>query len=90
MNRRHFLSSTTLSAALGGATLIGLSGSAKAFSTESCATAAGTPACREMVRHHELLAQINDMLNKKGVSDAERKDILAAAICPFCGQPLIG
>jgi len=86
MDRRRFLSTTVLS----GAALAALGGKAMAFSEQSCSDVPGTAACRELIRHHELLAQLEASLKAKGLDAAQRKAVLAAAICPFCGQPLIG
>jgi hypothetical protein len=86
MNRRSFLSTT----ALGSIGLAGLAPEAFAFTEESCTTNGGSFACQELVRHHTLLAQIDDILAKKGLTLAERKAVEAKAICPFCGQLLIG
>lgn len=86
MDRRGFLSTTILS----GIALTGLAGTAQAFTEEKCDPTSATPACRELLRHHELLAQLETTLEQRGLNDAQRKAILAYAICPFCGQPLIG
>jgi hypothetical protein len=86
MDRRRFLSTTVLS----GIALAGLAGSARAFSEQKCEPGTADPACRELLRHHELVAQLEATLKQRGLNDAQRKAILAAAICPFCGQPLIG
>lgn len=86
MNRRRFLSTSMLT----GAAVVLSAGSAHAFSQDSCADLPGTKACLEIARHQEILAQLNAMLEKKGLSEEQRHAILVAAICPFCGQPLIG
>lgn len=86
MDRRRFLSSTVLS----GAALAAMAGSAHAFSQTDCTATPGTTACKEIVRHQEILADLNAMLIKKGLSAEQRHAILVAAVCPFCGQPLIG
>lgn len=85
MNRRRFLSTTVLSS-LG---LMALTAPAKAFTEEKCSQT-NTPACRELAQHRDVLAQLNAMLAKKGLNDEQRREVLAAALCPFCGQPLIG
>jgi hypothetical protein len=86
MNRRRFLSTTVLS----GIGIAAATTQAHAFSQEACDATSGSLACRELIRHHELLAQLNIALEKRGLDEAQRKAVLAAAICPFCGQPLIG
>jgi hypothetical protein len=86
MNRRRFLSTTVLS----GAALAGLASHANAFSERVCDAASADPACRELIRHHQILAQLETSLAERGLDDAQRKAILATAVCPFCGQPLIG
>ena len=86
MDRRHFLSTTLLS----GTALLALSSRAHAFSQVDCAATPGLPACQELVRHQELLAKLDTALAAKGLDAAQRKAVLATAICPFCGQLLIG
>ncbi len=86
MDRRRFLTTTMLS----GAAMVGFAGSAHAFSQQNCADVPGTLVCRELLRHQELLAQLEKTLADKGLTPDQRRQILAAAICPFCGQPLIG
>jgi hypothetical protein len=86
MDRRHFLSTTVLS----GVALAGLAGRASAFSEQACDPSSADPACRELIRHHELLAKLDASLAERGIDEPHRKAILAAAVCPFCGQPLIG
>lgn len=85
MNRRHFLSTTML----GTAALAAFSGRAQAFALEDCQSRSD-PACREVIRHREILARLDQALTAKGLNEAEKKAVLAAATCPFCGQPLIG
>jgi hypothetical protein len=86
MDRRRFLSTTVLS----GFAIAGLASRASAFSQESCDPSSAVPACRELIRHHELVAQLEASLEKRGLDEAQRKAILASAVCPFCGQLLIG
>ena len=86
MDRRRFLSTTVFS----GIALAGLAGRASAFSEQSCDPTSATPACRELLRHHELVAQLQASLEKRGLDEAQHKAILASAVCPFCGQLLIG
>jgi hypothetical protein len=86
MDRRRFLSTTILS----GIAAAGFAGSAHAFSEQKCEPGATDLACRELIRHHELLAQLEKTLADRGLTEEQRKAILASAVCPFCGQPLIG
>jgi len=86
MDRRHFLSATALS----GIGLAALASSARAFDQKVCDAGSTDPACRELIRHHELVAQLEESLAKRGLDDAQRKAILASAVCPFCGQLLLG
>lgn len=86
MDRRRFLSTTVLS----GIGLAAATSRASAFSEQACVPSSTSQACRELIRHHELLAQLDAELAKKGLNEAQRKTLLASAICPFCGQPLIG
>lgn len=86
MDRRRFLSTTVLS----GIAAVGLAGRANAFTQQACDPSSADPACKELIRHHELLAQLQATLAQKGLNDTQRQAILAAAVCPFCGQPLIG
>ena len=85
MNRRRFLTTTVLSS-LGAAAR---AAPAKAFSERSCAETDDL-ACRELARHREVLAQLAGLLAQKGLSEEQRRTVLAAALCPFCGQPLGG
>jgi hypothetical protein len=86
MDRRRFLSATFLS----GIGMVTATGQARAFSEQACDPSSTDTACRELIRHHELLAQLESELVKKGLNESQRKAVLASAICPFCGQPLIG
>lgn len=86
MDRRRFLSTTFLS----GIGLAAAAGNARAFSEQACDPSSTNQACRELIRHHELLAKLDEELTKKGIDAEQRKALLAAAVCPFCGQPLIG
>ncbi len=85
MNRRRFLSTTMLSS-LG---FMALTAPARAFTERKC-DQANDLACRELVRHRDLVVQLNAMLEKKGLTDDQQRAVLAAALCPFCGQPLLG
>jgi hypothetical protein len=86
MNRRRFLSST----ALAGAAIVGLAPSAPAFTLEKCEGDGAGPACREVARHDELLAELRKALENQGASRAAREAALRAASCPVCGQLLGG
>lgn len=86
MDRRRFLSTTILS----GIAAAGFAGTAHAFTESKCAPGAADLACRELIRHHELLAQLQATLEQRGLNEEQRKAILASAVCPFCGQPLVG
>ena len=89
MDRRRFLSTTMLSG-VGLAAGAAVATPARALEITSCDAAAGTPACVQLLRHHELLAQLRASLAARGLSPAQQQAVLAKAICPFCGQPLIG
>jgi hypothetical protein len=86
MNRRRFLSTT----ALAGTAIAGLARSAPAFTLEKCEGDSVGPACREVARHDELLAELKKALENRGASPAAREAALRAAFCPVCGQPLAG
>ena len=86
MNRRNFLSSTMLSS-LG---LLALAGPARAFSERQCDASSGDRACNELLKHREMIAQLDASLAQKGLNEDERRQVLATAVCPFCGQPLFG
>lgn len=86
MDRRRFLSTTVFS----GLGLAAVATRANAFTELSCDPSSVSQACKELIRHHELLAQLDAELTKKGLNETERKKLLASATCPFCGQPLIG
>jgi hypothetical protein len=86
VNRRHFLSTSVLS----GLALAAVTTQAHAFSQEGCDAQSGSAACRELIRHHELVAQLETALEKKGLDAKQRQAVLAAATCPFCGMPLVG
>lgn len=91
MNRRHFLSSTFLS----GAGLAGLVMAAvgrqpvRALTLQSC-EGDNSPACNELARHNDLLAQLRAALDQKGLTPEQKQAAMAAAACPVCGQPLLG
>jgi hypothetical protein len=86
MNRRDFLSTTAL-ASLGFAAF---ATSARALSVQDCSTDAGTVACTEIARHDNIRAQLEALIKEQGLTEDQRKAALAAAICPFCGQPILG
>ncbi len=84
MDRRGFLLAT-----VAGGVGLGLAGGrADALVLEECGAGEGSPACRELVRHRDLVAEIERLLAERGLSDAERRAVLAFALCPFCGQPV--
>ena len=84
MDRRAFLSSTVI----GGIGLLSASTRALGFADTPCAEAE-TPACKTVAAHLELRERIDAYLRQKGLTDAERAQALARAVCPFCGGPLI-
>lgn len=84
MDRRNFLSTTILSS-------VGFMASvaqAKAFTTQSCDGNADLP-CRELIQHRDLVVQLGAALSQKGLTDDQRRAVLANAKCPFCGQLLL-
>jgi hypothetical protein len=83
MDRRRFLSSTMLS----GLGIAVLAAPAKALTIEKCEET-GDLACRELARHEALIDQINSLLAQNGLDEAQRRAIMASAVCPFCGRPL--
>ncbi|MBF0560921.1 MAG: hypothetical protein HQL37_02670 [Alphaproteobacteria bacterium] len=83
MNRRRFLSTTILS----GVAL--MSPPAGAFTVQKCEEFSGTPACLELAKHKEQVAQLDNLLSQKGLDLAQRQAILRNAVCPFCGQLLL-
>lgn len=85
MKRRDFLATTLL----GSVSSVALSGQAFALSERSCAEV-NDAACRELVRHHDLVAALGAELARKGVAEPERARLLKGATCPFCGLPLQG
>lgn len=86
MNRRFFLSTSMLSG-LGVLTSVRPS---RALSLEKCDADSNGLACGEFAKHADLLAQIDTLLAQNGLDEAARKAALAAATCPFCGQPMGG
>lgn len=82
MDRRQFLLSTVA----GGFGLSAAATSARAFTLEECSDTESSPACRELIRHRDLAATLDQALKERGLSDAERQTLLAAAMCPFCGE----
>jgi hypothetical protein len=63
---------------------------AHAFTPLDCASHPGDAACRELLRHKTLVADLEKDIEKRGLSPAQRQAILAKAVCPFCGELLIG
>jgi hypothetical protein len=81
MDRRKFLG------AVGGSVAIAAAANrAHAFAVEVCSEESSSPACRELLRHRDVRAQLDLMLKEYGVADEQREALLAAAMCPFCGQ----
>jgi hypothetical protein len=85
MNRRRFLRTALLL----GTSLAGAQ-AALALTRESCVKYPATPACRELLRHRTLLADLKASLLKRGLTAAQAQSILATAVCPYCGALLIG
>lgn len=85
MNRRRFLRTTLLL----GTSLAGAP-AAIALTQESCVKYPGISACRELSRHHTLLADLKASLLKRGLTAVQAQSILATAVCPYCGALLIG
>lgn len=91
MNRRRFLGTTML----GGAALVGFAGTARAFNMQTCNTAAqGETACGEFRGHYrlheQLLADLKRKLDAQHLTPEQEQAMLAKAVCPVCGMPLIG
>ena len=84
MNRRHFLNLAMLT----GTALAG--GTANALTLQACGSISGTGACGEALRHKRLLADLRVSLEKRGLTPAQTDALLARAVCPYCGQLLIG
>jgi|AGTN01.1.fsa_nt_gi hypothetical protein len=83
MNRRRFLSASVLGAAIAATP-------AKALEIVDCERAPGTGTCRKLTEHEEILLRLDAMLAEQGLAPDERKAMLAAASCPFCGLSLAG
>ncbi len=91
MNRRRFLGSTLF----GSASVLGLAAAARAFTLQSCnTTAQGATACGQFQDHYrlhqKLLLDLKRKLDAQHLSPAEEQAVLARAVCPICGAPLIG
>jgi len=88
MDRRSFL---RLGALAGLGCAVGAAPAA-AFQQVDCdETGSADPACRRLDEHQNRLRRLDEALVQRGVTDPEqRRVILAAAICPVCGVPLIG
>lgn len=83
MNRRRFFG------AVGGSVALALAAQrAQAFSVEVCREGSNVPACRELLRHRDIRTQLDLMLKEQGLPDDQREALVAAAMCPFCGQPV--
>jgi hypothetical protein len=83
MDRRRFIAASLLGG-LGAA-----AAPAHAFQLGECKDGSAEAACKRLAEHDELLLQIDRMLAEKGLDEGQRKAVLAAAACPFCGQPLM-
>jgi hypothetical protein len=90
MDRRRFLSSTMLSGLGVGLGLVLGARQTHAFTTVDCVRHAADAGCTELLRHKTLLADLDRDLAGRGVPEAKRKALEATAICPFCGELLIG
>ncbi len=86
MSRRRFLATTALS----GAGLAALAGTSSAFTMRECGKDASAVACDEVQRHKQLLVDLRRLLQQENLSPAEQQALLAKAVCPFCGAPLLG
>lgn len=85
MNRRRFLTA----ALLAGTAMAGAP-AAMALTRENCVKYPANPACRELLRHRTLLADLRASLLKRGLTAAQAQSILATAVCPYCAALLIG
>ena len=85
MDRRRFL---TLSLFSG--TALARAPAAMALTRQSCVSYPATPACRELLRHRALIAELKASLRKRGLTPKQAQEILATAVCPYCGALLIG
>ena len=77
MNRRRFLRTALLL----GTSLAGAP-AAMALTRDSCVRYPATPACRELLRHRSLLADLRASLLKRGLTTAQAQSVLAKAVCP--------
>jgi hypothetical protein len=85
MDRRRFLTLGLLS----GTALAG-SSKAWALTRESCDVYPNTAPCREVMRHKALIVDLEKALAKRGLSPAQIQTAMARAVCPYCGQLLLG
>jgi hypothetical protein len=81
MDRRRFFGTVGAGLALAVTT-----NRAHAFTVEVCNDESSAPACRELLRHRDIRAQLDLMLKEHRLADDQREALLAAAMCPFCGQ----
>ena len=86
MNRRRFLESTML----GGAAAAGIAANARAFSVQSCGAGAEQELCQEVAFHKRLLDDLKREIEKRHLPAEQARAVLARAVCPICGAPLIG
>ena len=81
MDRRRFFR------AVGGSLALAVAADrAHAFAVEVCSEESNSPACRELLRHQDIRTQLDLMLKEHGFATDQREALLAAAMCPFCGQ----
>jgi|GEM_PF-1410237 len=87
MDRRRFLYFGILA---GAGCVLGAAPVA-AFQQVDCAeTGNADPACRRLNDHLDRMRQLDEALAARGMTDPEqRRAVLAATLCPFCGLPLI-
>ena len=68
---------------LGGAGLVGLAGTARAFTLQSCGSTASATGCQQIQLHRQLLADLKRELDKRHLSPEQEQAVLAKAICPL-------
>ena len=85
MNRRRFLASSLL-----GSTALAVTTAAQALTRQSCGLYPMMPGCQELLRHKSLVADLRVSLAKRGLTTTQIDAVLARAVCPYCGQLLIG
>lgn len=87
MDRRRFLHLGLLT----GVSCVLSAAPVAAFQQVDCAeTGNADPACRRLNDHLDRIRQLDQALAAQGMTDPEqRRAVLAATLCPFCGLPLI-